>query len=61
MNRDFCKPCKHYLDEMKAQDRGKLVACRFLIEDFVIKDLNKVSDCKGLLLYDPNKDRSRVS
>lgn len=60
MNRGYCKPCKHYLDEMRAQDRGELVACRFLIEDFVIRDINHVSNCRGSLIYDRRKDKNKL-
>lgn len=60
MNRDYCKPCKRYLDEMRAQDRGELVACRFLIEDFVIRDINHVSNCRGRLIYDRRKDKNKL-
>ena len=61
MNRDYCNPGKHYLDEMRAQDRGELVACRFLIEDFVIMGINRVSDCRGRLIYDRRKDKKNES
>ena len=47
MNRDMCRDCCIYKDEMKAKENGKSFYCIFLMEEFVLKAKDIVKACPG--------------
>ena len=50
INRDFCKPCEIYKEEIKHVEEGKSTCCRFFITKFAMLNKTCTDGCKDRII-----------